>query len=151
MNHKQKLGYMALGAGILALGIAIGQFITPSIEAQSNGVFDAIVCRSLEVVDEKGNKAIVLGVTNDNERIMGILNEAGESAITIAADEKGSGITLNDNTGQPAIALFAVKLFNTVEIRDKRGGNGIRLHASNGLGNRAQVYDRGGNVRWEAP
>ncbi len=33
MNHKQKLGYMALGALILAIGITIGQFITPNIEA----------------------------------------------------------------------------------------------------------------------
>ena len=37
MNHKQKLGYMAIGAGIMAVGIAIGQFITPEIEAQNNG------------------------------------------------------------------------------------------------------------------
>ena len=29
MNHKQKLGYMAIGAGILAIGIIIGQIITP--------------------------------------------------------------------------------------------------------------------------
>ena len=27
MNHKQKLGYMALGAGVLAIGIIIGQVI----------------------------------------------------------------------------------------------------------------------------
>ena len=31
MNYKQKLGYMALGAGLLAIGIIIGQFITPDI------------------------------------------------------------------------------------------------------------------------
>ena len=60
MNYKQKLGYTLLGAGIMALGITIGQFITPNIEAQSNGVFDKITCRELEVVDAKGNKAIVL-------------------------------------------------------------------------------------------
>ena len=36
MNHKQKFGYMALGAGILTLGIIIGQVVTPDIEAQSN-------------------------------------------------------------------------------------------------------------------
>ena len=29
MNHRQKLGYMALGAGIMAVGITIGQFVTP--------------------------------------------------------------------------------------------------------------------------
>ena len=30
MNHRQKLGYMVLGALILAIGITIGQFITPT-------------------------------------------------------------------------------------------------------------------------
>ena len=45
VNHKPKLGYMALGAGILALGIIIGQWGTPDIEAQSNGVFDEITSR----------------------------------------------------------------------------------------------------------
>ena len=47
MNNRQKLGYMALGATILAVGITIGQFVTPNIEAQNNGVFDKIVCRDL--------------------------------------------------------------------------------------------------------
>ena len=60
MNYKQKLGYIILGAGILAIGIIIGQVITPDIEAQSNGVFDKITYRELEVVDAKSNKAIVL-------------------------------------------------------------------------------------------
>ena len=54
MTHKQKLGYMLLGAGIMALGIIIGQVITPEIEAQSNGVFDEIQCRKLTVVDHNG-------------------------------------------------------------------------------------------------
>ena len=53
MNHKQKLAYILLGAGIMAVGIIIGQFITPNIEAQSNGVFDKIPCRELEVVNGK--------------------------------------------------------------------------------------------------
>ena len=58
MNHKQKLGYMALGAGILALGIIIGQFITPDIEAQADGVFDTITCREIEVIDKDGETTI---------------------------------------------------------------------------------------------
>ena len=60
MNHKQKLGYTLCGAGIMALGIIIGQVITPDIEAQSNVVFDEITCRSLKVVDENGKTAIEL-------------------------------------------------------------------------------------------
>ena len=58
MNYKQKLGYMALGAGILAIGIIIGQVITPDIEAQSNGVFDTITCREIEVIDKDGETTI---------------------------------------------------------------------------------------------
>ena len=63
MNHKQKLGYTLLGAGILAVGIIIGQVITPDIEAQSNGVFDKITCRELEVMDKDGNRGIFLAAS----------------------------------------------------------------------------------------
>ena len=66
MTHKQKLGYMLLGAGIMALGIIIGQVITPEIEAQSNGVFDEIQCRKLTVVDHNGKRAVLLSSENDD-------------------------------------------------------------------------------------
>ena len=63
MNQKQKLGYMVLGAGIMAIGIIIGQVITPDIEAQNNGVFDKITYRELEVVDKDGNRGIFLSAS----------------------------------------------------------------------------------------
>ena len=69
MNYKQKLGYMALGAGLLAVGIIIGQWGTPDIEAQSNGVFDKIACREIEVIDKDGNEAIRLYTTKHGGRI----------------------------------------------------------------------------------
>ena len=61
IDYEQKLGHMALGAGIMALGIIIGQVITLDIEAQNNGVFDKITCRELEVVDKTGKKIAFLG------------------------------------------------------------------------------------------
>ena len=61
MNTWQKLGYMALGAGILAIGIIIGQWGTPDIEAQNKGVFDEIQCKNLIIVDDAGKRAIELG------------------------------------------------------------------------------------------
>ena len=61
MNQKQKLGYTLLGAWIMAVGIIIGQVITPNIEAQSNGVFDEITCRGIKVVDENGKRRAFLG------------------------------------------------------------------------------------------
>ena len=45
----------------MAVGIIIGQVITPDIEAQSNGVFDKITCRGIEVVDENGKRRAFLG------------------------------------------------------------------------------------------
>ena len=69
MNHKQKLGYILLGAGIMAVGITIGQFVIPNIEAQSNGVFDKITCREIEVVDKDGDKAIGLGTEDGWTRL----------------------------------------------------------------------------------
>ena len=79
MNHKQKLGYMALGAGVLAIGIIIGQVITPDIEAQSNGVFDEIQCTRLTVVDKQGNVAVLLA-TDEHGGVVGVYGKDGGSA-----------------------------------------------------------------------
>ena len=85
MNHKQKLGYMALGAGILAIGIIIGQWGTPDIEAQNKGVFDEIQCKNLIIVDDAGKRAIELG-QNGNDVL--IYDRAGQ--IRIALGRMGS-------------------------------------------------------------
>ena len=93
MNQKQKLGYMALGAGIMAIGIIIGQVITPDIEAQSNGVFDKITCRELEVVDEKGNRGIHLLAVGDTNLIVIGDNSPGTGRIYLGTDHESNGIT----------------------------------------------------------
>ena len=67
MNHKQKLGYTVLGAVIMLVGITIGQFVTPNIEAQSDGVFDEIQCRKLTVLDKSGKPAFLLAATEAGE------------------------------------------------------------------------------------
>lgn len=95
MNHKQKLGYTLLGAGIMAVGITIGQFITPDIEAQSNGVFDKITCREIEVVDTKGNKAIVSGSGGQapfRENWVTIHYPQGDKAIQLLSNEPGTSM-----------------------------------------------------------
>ena len=117
MNHKQKLGYMALGAGILAVGIIIGHFATPDIEAQSNGVFDNITCRSLTVVDEKGARRIALtgygylymydetkkaGViieTNKYWSKMHMLSPQSNAGIYLRASDHTTGIDMGGDAG----------------------------------------------------
>ena len=100
MNHKQKLGYMALGALILAIGITIGQFITPPIEAQSNGVFDEIACRRLSVVDEKGEATIYLGNFVSKDFVL------DGDLLAIKNVRVGHGVVVMDaSTGDRAISL----------------------------------------------
>ena len=59
MNRQQKLGYMVLGAVIMAVGIGLGAVVSPPLIAHRNGVFDEVVCGKLTVVNEKGIGEIV--------------------------------------------------------------------------------------------
>ena len=142
MNHKQKLGYMALGAGILALGIIIGQFVTPDIAAQSNGVFDEITCRGLSVVDEKGKIAIQLDTSRFNNTVT-VFDKVGNRRILLAHTLIGSTVTVFDKVGNKAIALgFGELDGNRVAIFDKVGNKAIRLQADK-EGNDLQVFNKG--------
>lgn len=111
MNHKQKLGYILLGAGIMAVGITIGQFVTPNIEAQSNGVFDKITCREIEVVDKDGDKAIGLG-TEDGWTRLTFWEKFGEKALVLENKEHGGlaarGLTVYQ--ALPGLAKEAIVL-----------------------------------------
>ena len=154
MNHKQKLGYILLGAGIMALGIIIGQWVTPDIEAQADGVFDEIRCSKLTVVDKVGNRAIVLdshkggnGITvyeasnraivlfsNNSASSVSVLDKAGNRVVYLDNHKGGSGITVSDEAGNPAMSLIS-----TNSSAPSGGDNFITIH------------DRAGNIRWEAP
>ena len=127
MNHKQKLGYMALGAGILAVGIIIGQIITPDIEAQRNGVFDEIVCRSLKVVDKDGNRAISLSASTYGNPSYGSLKmrqnvievydgQGKEEAVSIGwYDDRPraqSSVIVHQNTGTYGVKMQATGSYN---------------------------------------
>ena len=65
MNYKQKLGYTALGAAIMLIGMWVSPLISPPVTAQHNGVFDKIQCTSLTVVDNMGKPAVILGSDED--------------------------------------------------------------------------------------
>jgi hypothetical protein len=174
MNHKQKLGYTLLGAGIMAVGITIGQVITPDIEAQSNGVFDEITCRSLEVVDENGNTGIML----DTGYGVRIFNKEGISAIRLTSIEGANAVIVSNPSGRPAIQLFADEDYREVNIFDKddpllgsgsirfvvseegnsisikkgkTAGETIYLMADEETGPFIFISDRTGKIKWSAP
>ena len=144
MNYKQKLGYMVLGAGILALGIIIGQVVTPDIEAQSNGVFDKIQCREIEVVDKDGETAIRLYTTKHGGDIrmdskdgriatMGIAETGG--SVYLSGKGKGlDGGIVSMHTGEDHASL---------DVKDRLlSDGGIRMYAHDS-GGRLDVKGKG--------
>ena len=129
MNHKQKLGYTLLGAGIMAVGIIIGQVITLNIEAQSNGVFNKITCRELEVVDENGNKAIVL-FSVDNTNNVRVYDRQGKAAIHLGSSETGNDVLVVDETGESGILFGASKkMGNYLLIPNPTGKTAVEIIA----------------------
>ena len=123
MNQKQKLGYTLLGAGIMALGIIVGEFVTPNIKAQSNGVFEKITCRELEVVNEKSAE-ISLG-----DKTVVILDNQGKNAIDLINSNIENGVSVYDRkSGKTGISLYA----------DERESGII-------------VIDKASNIKWKVP
>ena len=120
MKRFEKLGYMALGAGILALGITIGQFVTLPIEAQNkngtDGVFDKITCREIEVIGEFGKTAIELYAAADGGSVVAF-NSAGKiGGALLANDRYGGSVKVwgrDGETGEQTGAALAT---------DKHGG-----------------------------
>ena len=136
MNHKQKLGYTALGAGILAVGIIIGQIITPDIEAQSSGVFDKITCREIEVVDKNGKKAIGLEVS-----------ELGSTVSWVFFDQiicHSLSVRNPIEDGYPQINLDSAPGRSQLTIVDERGRTAIKLSSGENfrVGDREGIHNR---------
>ena len=147
MNHKQKLGYIGLGAVIMALGIIIGQWVTPDIEAQNNGVFDKITCREIEVIDKDGNEAIRLYTTKHGGDIrmeskdgriatMGIGESGGEfylfgkgksldkGTVSMRTDEDGASLAVSDRILSSArVSMFATDGIAMIDVEVEDGGD----------------------------
>ena len=121
MNHKQKLGYTLLGAGIMAVGITMGQFITPNIEAQLNGVFDKITCREIEVVNKDGNKTIALFSDGDSARLI-VYNSQGKQGIKLESGGWGNYVIVYETQDdeKEGVSLAGTSRENYVIVRNFR-------------------------------
>ena len=131
MNYKQKLGYMALGAGLLALGIIIGQVVTPDIEARNNGVFDKIQCREIEVVDKNGETAIRLSTTKHGGVIR--MDSKDGRIATMSIHETGAHVLLyGKGKGRGGIASMSTdEGYAALDVQDKLSSDGgIRMYAT---------------------
>lgn len=172
MNHKQKLGYALLGAAVMAIGMTIGQFTTPNIEAQNNSVLDEIVCKKITVVDSDGNPGILLESKEKGNQIT-INHEQGKEAISLITEsggaliqlDKPSGefaaalvnagpatmLSLGDRADKPAISLQVLgEVIRSIEIADKKGTGIISLNHGV-LGTDIIIENKAGERIWKAP
>lgn len=112
------------------VGIIIGQFVTPDIKAQNNGVFDEITCRQLKVVDCAGRDAIgLVGIGPANG--IYILDKSGNTAIRLAhfPDADENSIHLWDPADKKSFEFNAYRDRNELIVRDKSSGAGIGFYA----------------------
>ena len=146
MNHKQKLGYMALGAGILAIGNIIGQWGTPDIEAQSNGVFDKITCREIEVIDKDSNEAIRLYTTKHGGDIR--MHSKDGRIASMGIHEDGGSVYLSGK-GKSAggeVSMYTSESTAHLSVNKRHSDGGISMLATGGLSDIKVKYKDGGNV-----
>ena len=137
MNHKQKLGYMVLGAVIMFIGMAVGATVSPNLIAQSNGIFDEIVCRKLTVVNKGGEEMVVLSTKGLGGKI-----ELFSSWLKIV-DTKTTGL-------KPAVVLEStdargeIQLFGLSESLSKTEWKWLKKVnlGSDAMGGRLLVYDK---------
>ena len=115
MNYKQKLGYTALGAAIMLIGMWVSPLISPQVTAQHNGVFDEIQCRKLTVVDNNGKPAVELRSSRKSSVpslptvLMGSVNQVViykrqpfgiVRAVSLSSDENGGRVNVYDDLGK---------------------------------------------------
>ena len=141
MNHKQKLGYMALGAGIMLIGMWVSPLISPPVTAQHNGVFDKIQCREIEVIDKDGKTGITL--TTHEERGGGLFVLSGEDgSVDIGTTVRGGFVWVSGKGGSARMMTY--KQGGRVSVFGKDGGSAEM--ATDEVGGRVGVSGKGGSV-----
>ena len=147
MNHKQKLGYMAIGAGIMAIGIIIGQVITPDIEAQNNGVFDQIECREIVVRNPDGNRAIRLS-SKGGGSIIELFDDTGKVTVSIFQDNNRdqAAVIVGNRKAVRSVGLKATKDTARFTVWNDNNEAMISLSGSATWGNRLSIYDANGDT-----
>ena len=103
------------------------------IETQSNGVFDKIQCRALEVVDKDGKKAIVLQSNEDDNQLVVYKPQNKRTnvvGIKMEANNFTNEIKIVDTTHErrSAIWLYSTVMYGTVnKVMVSHPARGTRL------------------------
>ena len=157
MRHKVNVRDMALGAGIMLIGLAVGAIVTTPLIAQREDVFGEIQCSRLVVVDETGKPAITLATDAkehglpEKQNAVIVYNKSGEKAVVIGTHREHNGVEVHDKQGEPLAGLSAsrqggmLKLL-TMDSRNSRQP-AILLLGGGPMGSSVMLFNLKGNVR----
>ena len=129
MKRRICVRSMFFGAVIMLVGLVVGAIVSPPLIAQSSAVFDKVVCREIEVVDENGKRRAFLG------RRVTLLSPGHELV--------GNAFQLFDKDGEKVIELSTDDLMNEIVLYDKKGSHAVRLLEAGGRYTAIQVGQSG--------
>jgi|GEM_PF-3870171 len=123
-------------------------------KAGGTAKLERIRCRSLEVVDFKGQRRLTIspGGTID------IFDEAGRERISCglfragtSASEESSQFILKNSSGNTQLRLSEQFGGPYIGLRDKQGGTRMQLSWHKATDSRIQMFDEDRNVTWTLP
>ena len=174
MNHKQKICYTILGAGIMLIGMLINNLTSSPVTAQNHG---ELTCQKLTFVNETGEPHFTLKVESNG---LSIRNKEGEKALTLNSHSSkhvlslynkkdvgvvslyawksgGGNIIVRDGEGKEVAAIVINQRGGAVSIKGKKGGGYVRVSDKAGVkaasmsttehGGRVDVFNKQGENR----
>ena len=139
MNHKQKLGYIALGASIMLIGMWIGNAISPPVTAQNDG---ELTCQKLTFVDETGTPLYWIQTTDpiafgDSNGGLSIFTKSlnwdtgkqeSREILHIQSNHFDNRWTFRNPNGTEAVSLYSNRTFGgLVRTLDKEGKRAVDM------------------------
>ena len=133
----------------MIVGMGIGAIVSPNLIAQSDGVFNDITCRRLQIVDK--DRLIRVSLSDDGVRVY---NERGESAIGLISSGSGLGsfISIINPQGNLGILLVSNEEKSHIELYSPpEGDKGVNLFCSeSGRGISIEGYAEKEEIRLQA-
>ena len=134
MNHKEKTGYIILGAVIMLIGMSINNLTSFPVTAQNNG---EIMVQKLTFVDETGEPLF---------RLQAEVGTRAEPLFHTRYANTGTGandtLVFFNRRGQRVVSLTSSMLKNHLSIRDITGMERVALSATEDTG-RVKVWEWG--------
>ena len=149
----EKVIFVTVGSLLTIIGYHFGSFDNNSADAQlnaqpvlTNGEFNKIRCRNLEIVDADGNTRILLAIDLFENGFISIPHEDGRSAVLLAVAGNEDGyITVSKAGDKSAATLHTTDYGGQVSIFSKTGENVLQIGTTENRAGYLRTIDKFGD------